>query len=387
MRILPDKPSIAFLRKEAKDLLASLREVSPEALLADAQRALAVEYGMRDWAELKREAEQRAAAVPTAPEGLAEALANAFDLGGVIGSASPVMYAVEGRSWSITTDRGRWLASTVFDWMTEAHTDVGARLRDAAVAAGVTAPTPVRSRHGRLLEPVQGQKWRIHEWIEVGPAPQMPVAAAVARQAGTILGTLHALAIPGEAPVGEYLSSRWSRTAWKALADEARAADKPWAERLRAFLPTLFELGTIEPDIDEKELIVCNLVLNPENVRIGHDDVLVVTEWGLAGSLTPSLELGWALTQWALLPSINRTAIAAFRDGYVSAAGRWPELGMASFGTAVTMYLNWMYQTICASMNARDKDHVAFAERETVDLLDRPMTRASLEELLAAVDG
>ncbi len=48
MRLLPDKPSVDFLRKEAKDLLAALRESSPQASLADAQQALAAQYGMRD---------------------------------------------------------------------------------------------------------------------------------------------------------------------------------------------------------------------------------------------------------------------------------------------------------------------------------------------------
>lgn len=39
MRILPDKPSVEFLRKEAKDLLAALRESGSEASLGVAQRA------------------------------------------------------------------------------------------------------------------------------------------------------------------------------------------------------------------------------------------------------------------------------------------------------------------------------------------------------------
>lgn len=387
MRLLPDKPSLQFLRKEAKDLLAALRESSPEASLGDAQRALASEYGMRDWSELKSEVEQRTARAPVAPEGLAEALASAFGLGKVTDPATPVSYTPMGRSWSITTDHGRWQAATVYDWITEAQAEVGARLRDAAVAAGITAPTPVRSRQGRLIEPVQGQHWRVHEWIEVGPSPMIPTTTVVARQAGTILGTLHSLAIPSEAPIGPYLTSRRPHAAWQALVEEARAAGKPWAEQLGRAIPALFDLGTIEADIDGHEFILCNLVLNPENVCIGHNDELLVTEWDFAGSLTPELELGWALTQWAMQPSINRKAIPAFRDGYVDAAGRWPKLELASFATTVTMYLNWTYQTICASMNSADDDHVAFAERETVDLLNRPMTRSSLRQLLSALDA
>ena len=40
-----------YLRREAKDLLAALRESNPDTSLADAQRALAAEYGERDETE------------------------------------------------------------------------------------------------------------------------------------------------------------------------------------------------------------------------------------------------------------------------------------------------------------------------------------------------
>lgn len=157
---LPDKPSRGFLRQEAKDLLAALREASPGASLADAQQALATEYGLRDWNALKSEAERRAASLPAAP-GLAAELADVFGLGLITAAATPVAFTPMGRSWSLTTDRGRWLAVTVYPWIDEAQAGLGARLRDAAVAAGLVAPTPVRSPAGRLLERARaaGKPW------------------------------------------------------------------------------------------------------------------------------------------------------------------------------------------------------------------------------------
>lgn len=215
MRLLPDKPSLDFLRKEAKDLLAALRESSPQASLSNAQQALASQYGMRDWCELKSEAVRRAARAPVAPDALADALADAFGLGTVTNAASPVSFTPMGRCWSITTDRGRWLAVTVYAWITEAQAEVGAQLRDVAVAAGVAAPIPVRSPQGRLIEIVQGYNWRVHEWIEVGPSPVTPTPAAVARRIGTIYATLHCLDLPSEAPIHPYLTSRRSEAEWE----------------------------------------------------------------------------------------------------------------------------------------------------------------------------
>jgi hypothetical protein len=84
-----------------------------------------------------------------------------------------------------------------------------------------------------------------------------------------------------------------------------------------------------------------------------------------------------------LRPSINSNALAAFRAGYIDASGNWPDLQLSSFAVAVTSYLNWTYNTICEAITPSDADHAAFADRETVDVLNRPMTLAGLEKLLA----
>lgn len=56
-RNLPDRPNLEFLRKEAKALLASLQARDPAAQLADAQYALARDYGFTSWPNLKAHVE------------------------------------------------------------------------------------------------------------------------------------------------------------------------------------------------------------------------------------------------------------------------------------------------------------------------------------------
>ncbi|MFI5695828.1 hypothetical protein ACIA58_28510 [Kribbella sp. NPDC051586] len=378
MKLLSDRPNIEFLRKEAKDLLVALRETTPSATLADAQRALAGEYGLRDWPALKAEVERRLTATPAAPAGLADALAESFGLGAVIGRPRPVAFTAMGRCWDLATDCGRWLAVTVFDWITDEQAELGARLRDAAGAVGVAAPVAVRSPQGRLVESVRGENWRVHEWLEVGPSPALPVSAAVARRAGAAYGKLHALAIPSEVPMNPYVVWRRPESEWDKLLERARNAGKPWADRLEAMLPVWFDLQAIEADVDPGELILCNSNLIPTHVRLGRDDELIVMEWDFAGSMTPALELGAALTQWVMRPAINRKALAAFREGY----GDWPAMDLSSFGVAITGWLNWTYNSICEAIDPQDPDHADFAEREAIGVLDRPMTRAGLEQLL-----
>ena len=66
-KALPARPSLEWLKKTAKQNLAALRADRPEAKLADAQRALARDYGFASWRALKAHVE--------GPPGEAEAAA------------------------------------------------------------------------------------------------------------------------------------------------------------------------------------------------------------------------------------------------------------------------------------------------------------------------
>src|SRR5579859_3346506 len=85
MSSLPDRPDLAQLRRQARELQraaaggdpAALRRVQPvsaKTTLSAAQLALAREYGFASWAKLKEEAERRRSSAPgTAPETAAPA--------------------------------------------------------------------------------------------------------------------------------------------------------------------------------------------------------------------------------------------------------------------------------------------------------------------------
>lgn len=56
-RPLPERPSLEYLKNEAKELLTALRMQSPEARLAQAQHTLARQYGFASWPRLRRHVE------------------------------------------------------------------------------------------------------------------------------------------------------------------------------------------------------------------------------------------------------------------------------------------------------------------------------------------
>jgi hypothetical protein len=61
-RELPPRPHLDHLRKQAKNRLADLRLMNPSAQLADAQHAIAREYGFSSWPALKAHVDARGAA-------------------------------------------------------------------------------------------------------------------------------------------------------------------------------------------------------------------------------------------------------------------------------------------------------------------------------------
>ena len=52
-RNLPPHPNLEHLKKQAKDLLRDLQQQNPDSQLADAQFAIASEYGFASWPKLK----------------------------------------------------------------------------------------------------------------------------------------------------------------------------------------------------------------------------------------------------------------------------------------------------------------------------------------------
>lgn len=85
MKTLPENPSLDHLRKQAKDLLAGLRDSNPSASLAEAQSSLAEQYGFRSWTDLKAEVDRQRGQAEVADPALAWEIASRFRLGDVTG--------------------------------------------------------------------------------------------------------------------------------------------------------------------------------------------------------------------------------------------------------------------------------------------------------------
>lgn len=162
MKTLPDNPNLDHLRRQAKDLLAGLRDSRTEVSLADAQAMLAQRYGFRTWTDLKAEVDRRRGQADVADEKLARAVAACFGLGEVTGPMRSVARADEmGRRWSLETERGRWAVRTMDSWRPIVDAEADVALQQAAAGAGILLPTPVRGLSGAVVETVGGHGWRV----------------------------------------------------------------------------------------------------------------------------------------------------------------------------------------------------------------------------------
>nr|MDT0657502.1 phosphotransferase [Micromonospora sp. DSM 115978] len=390
MKTLPDNPHLDHLRQQAKDLLAGLRDSDPAVALADAQAALAQQYGFRTWTDLKAEVDRRRGSAEVTDPAIARAIADRFDLGRLTGDMRSVARPDQsGRRWSLSTDRGRWAARTMDTWWPIVDVETEVALQQAAAAAGVLLPTPVRGRSGAIVETIEGHRWRVHAWLRSGPPLAAPASSTVTRQVGGILATLHGLGLPVDR-ISPWHRLRLSDVSWPDLAATARAAGARWAPELDRAVGTLVELDAVGADAGEPgSPVLSHNTLGPGQVRLGTNGRLAVVGWEHAGGQPPAWELGNALMDWTVDPSggVNAAGARALVDGYRATAGALPDLDMGAFRGAVTGLANYVSGQIRYALDARDGEDRRYADRSVRHLLTHLPTPDALSRVLDLAIG
>ncbi|MFF5216106.1 phosphotransferase [Micromonospora sp. NPDC000442] len=389
MKNLPDNPSLDHLRQQAKNLLAGLRDIDPAATLTTAQARLAEQYGFPTWTALKTEVARMRGRAETAQVSLAREIAACYGLGDVVGEMRTLARADDmGRRWSLVTDRGRWAVRTMDTWwpIVDAETDVA--LQQAAAAAGILLPAPVRSRAGRIVETIGGHRWRVYEGLHSGPPLLAPARSSVTGAVGGVLATIHGLGLPVDR-VSPWHGTRLVTASWSELAAGAAARQTSWAGALGAAVATLTELDGIGGDTETPQPVLCHNTLGPASTRLATNGRLVVVGWEHAGGQPPSWELANALLDWAVVPggAVNVAGARALLDGYRATAGTLPSLDLAAFRGAVTSLANYVSGQVGAALEARDDEERRYADRSVAHLLSHLPTRAVLEQLLDVATG
>lgn len=386
MKTLPENPSLDHLRKQAKDLLAGLRDSNPRASLAEAQSSLAEQYGFSSWTDLKAEVDRQRGRAEVGDPALAQEIASRFGLGDVTGPMRSVSRPDEiGRLWVMQTTRGDWAPRTVDDVFPMTDGEDNARLQEAAAGAGVTLPAPVRSRTGAVVEMIEGHQWRVYGWLHSAPPLSAPVSAATAGAVGETLAVIHALRLP-VARICPWSSIRFSTLSWPDFADLAAARGAGWAPLLAAAVPTLTGLEALGEGALASEPVLCHNNLNPGNVRLGPHGRLIVTGWEHANGLPPEWELSAALASWAVNPNggINAAGARALLEGYRERAGWLPALTLDTFRGKAIALQNYVAGQVGQALDAAGTDDAGYADRSVRHLLTHLPSAGTYERVLDA---
>jgi Ser/Thr protein kinase RdoA (MazF antagonist) len=252
---------------------------------------------------------------PPPPDG--PAIADAYGLGRPTGPPSAAARGELGRIWRLETATGTWAVKEIFhpDSEAEAQADVG--FQEAALAAGVPMPRPIRRSAGTVLTEVEapGRRAtvRVYTWVDIA----QPVRRAEATDAAAILARLHALAIPDERPMDAWFTDAVEADRWREVLAATERAAAPWASTLARLVP---ELTAGEPLIAagrHEPRITCHLDFNPENVLADTSGRPMVVDWENSGPAAAEQELASVLAEF--VPDPHETA--AFVRAYEEAGG------------------------------------------------------------------
>lgn len=389
VKTLPDNPNLDHLRQQAKDLLAGLRDADPAATLAGAQASLARQYGFRTWTDLKAEVDRVRGRAAEEDPALARAIAERFDLGEVTGPMRSVARPDDmGRRWTLETARGRWALRGLDTWWPIVDAETDTALQEAAAAAGVLLPRPVRSRAGGVVESVGGHAWRVYAWVHAGPPLAAPAGARVTRAVGEVLATVHGLALPVDR-ISPWHAQRLSGVTWDEWAARAASAGAAWAPAMAAAAPVLTDLEALRDATAPpgEAPVLCHNTLGPANARRAPGGRLAVGGWEHAGGQPPAWELANALLDWAVEPGggVNAAGARALADGYRAKAGRLPHLDMSSFRGAITSVANYVAGEVGTALELPAGEERRYADRAVHHVLTHLATRATLERLLETV--
>ena len=281
-----------------------------------------------------------------------------------------------GAVWRLDAERGSWAVKQVGDIPDQEIAELlhGAAFQDAALAAGVATPAVRRTRAGELIADCGGVRVRLHAWVDLHD----PDASLDAVEIGRLVAGLHRVDFAGAIGVDPWYTEPVGAARWSELVSALRARRAPFADELDALRPELLALEAYIRD-PPRDLRTCHRDLWADNVRRTHDGGLCVFDFDNAGLADPSQELALILVEYCADP--RRAGV--IRDAYAEAGGPGRVEGPNDFAMPIAQ-LSHILDEGCRRWLMATTDLARAENEEWVrEVLDRPLTRGVIEELLA----
>lgn len=291
-------------------------------------------------------------------------------------SDGPVARGKQGEVWRLDTVDGRWAVKVPFRETDEAEVAESTRFQEAAVAAGVPAPSVRRAADGRVFARVGGRQVRLYGWVDLG----RPDNHLDPERVGATLATLHRVPWEVGDRVHPWYTEPVGAQGWDTLVRRLHEAGAPFAGRLAALRDELVAMESwLEPPTN---LRMCHCDLWADNVLATGRGDLCVIDWENSGPADPAQELACALFEFARSdPGRARALTSAYTAAGGPAALTRP--GNFSMLIAQLGHINELAALDWLEPNARNPDR-AGSEAWIAETLDDPHTRARLSALLAA---
>jgi Ser/Thr protein kinase RdoA (MazF antagonist) len=315
----------------------------------------------------------------TITDGHVRALLDAFDLGssGRLSDA-PVASGRLGSIWRLDTEDGTWAVKQVGDASSDELAELleGAAFQEAALAAGIPSPEVRRTRAGELIADAGGVRVRLHAWMDL----EDPDVGLDPVELGRMIAALHRVEFTGAIGPDPWYVEPVGAKRWSQLVTALRARHAPFADELDALVP---ELVALEGYLGgrPRALQTCHRDLWADNLRRTPGGGLCVFDFDNTGLADPSQELAQILVEYC---SSDPSRAPVVQAAYAEAGGPGQVDGPADFAMPIAM-LGHIAEEGCrrwliATTDAERTDNEAWVR----EFLDRPLTRAVIDALLAA---
>jgi len=310
-------------------------------------------------------------------DGHVPSILSAFDLGswGRL-SDGPAASGRLGSIWRLDTERGSWAVKQVGDISDEGLAELveGAAFQEAALAGGVPTPALRRTRAGELIADCGGVRVRLHDWVDLHD----PDVSLDPLELGRLVARLHRVEFAGTIGVDPWYTQPVGAARWSELVGVLRARHAPFAEELDALVP---ELVALEAYLGgpPRELRTCHRDLWADNVRASRDGGLCVFDFDDAGLADPSQELAVILVEYCA----DRGRAQLIRAAYEEAGGPGRVEDPTAFAMAIAQLSHILAEGCRRWLTATTDDQRSDNEGWVREFVDRPLTRAVIEALLA----